>query len=33
MPLEELPWTMGFRVWPQEAGRLYILGIGDDYGG
>ena len=22
-----------FRVWPHEAGRLYILGIGDDYGG
>ena len=22
-----------FRVWPHEAGRLYMLGIGDNYGG
>ena len=25
--------TFFFRVWPYEAGRLYVLGIGDDYSG
>ena len=25
--------SLPLRVWPHEAGRLYILGIGDDYGG